>query len=136
MFWKRIQKPKTEASDSGRPLFERPRERRKTYRVRPAADAPVVVEIAGWVLHAQNISVGGLALQLPESAEFDEVVATVTLPDGPPPFQVVLRGLVKERSGLQHCAFVHLDPELEEKLFEYVLRRDQELISDHPAPIE
>lgn len=133
MIWKWIQRPRT--ADSDQPLFEAPRERRRTYRVLPHPAAPVKLEVAGWSMPVTNVSVGGVALQLPTLPLIERVNGTLSLPDEGPPCSVTLVGIEKSREGIQHCRFVDLDPTLEERLFRYILARDQRA-SAHPEAMD
>lgn len=126
MFWKRTRK--RHPSQSERSLFEAPRERRSAYRVTPNPDKPVVFKFAGGVFVAQNISAGGAALVAPELSGKGLFEAQLQLPDEEPEVSLKLEVLRKEAGTVCHCRFIDVPPELENRLFRYVLEREKEII--------
>ncbi len=109
-------------------------DRRNFYRVVPAAEEPVRIRSEAGSFAVLEISGGGCSLPLAAQAAISGPVI-LELP-GPDDRKIKISlklRLVNENGGELGVEFVNLDPDLQETICSYVLRRDIELARQRRA---
>ncbi|MFZ5585557.1 MAG: PilZ domain-containing protein [Thermodesulfobacteriota bacterium] len=126
MFWKK--KKSSQPDDSFKIEFEE--SPRYYFRVRPAPDRPVYMQIGGRRHEVYDISAGGLAIWAPELQEGQKISGLLHLPEGerPVPLIMVVRNMGAE--GLVGGQFAKIRDSDRELIHYYVLKRQKEEIAE------
>ena len=109
-------------------------DRRNFYRVVPAADKPVRIRSEAGSFAVLEISGGGCSLPLAaRPAISGPVILELPGPDGRKIKISLKLRLVNEKGEVLGVEFINLDPDLQETICTYVLRRDIELARQRRA---
>jgi hypothetical protein len=123
LFWRKKQTPKE--SD----LFEfETKERRKFFRVRPAKGAPISFVIDQKKAMVQDIGAAGLSFKNNEFKQGEKYPVTIRLPEIDGKVITDLLLITIDDKGFCHCKFKNIDPESTERVHQYVLKRQKEIL--------
>lgn len=122
MFWKKSQTKNV----TPKKLFVSPEERREYYRVGPAADEPIKLNMDNKIVPIIDISSGGLCCANNNFKTGSLYSFHLYLPDITRKIFGKLKILKITEEILCHCQFNNLDPELENLIQRYTLNRQKE----------
>lgn len=100
------------------------------FRVRPAPDRPVYLQIGGQRHEVYDISAGGLAIWAPELREGQKVSGLLHLPGGERPLPLIMSVRNCGAEGLVGGQFAKIRDSDREQIHHYVLRRQKEEIAE------
>ena len=108
-------------------------ERRDAFRVRPAADAPIELRMAGQQVTVNDISAGGLSVTAPGLAAGDRERTAFRLPGLDVEVPVGLEVVSVDPGDIVHCRFFDLEKAFEDAIHLYVLQRQKDQIRKEEA---
>lgn len=121
MFWKkrRSKKPEDPLSLEWTPGA------RSYFRVRPAANQPVSLEISGQACKVLDISAGGMAIVAASTLKIGRrYQALLHIPQDPEPVSMELE-VLNRKEQLARCEIVNIDEDQRERIHLYVLKRQK-----------
>ena len=122
MFWKKNQ------STEDAVLSVDEDDKRTAYRVRPKAEHPVTLRLAGDTSQVVDISAGGLGVQCNGLEVGSHHPAVLVFPDEAQEFKVLLEVRTVSREGVRHCAFLAPETATVRAVERYVLDAQKEQI--------
>ncbi len=98
---------------------------RSYFRVRPAANQPVSVEISGQACKVLDISAGGMAIVAASTLKIGQrYQARLHIPQDPEPVSMELE-VLNRKEQLARCEIVNIDEDQRERIHLYVLKRQK-----------
>ncbi|MBW1697519.1 MAG: PilZ domain-containing protein [Deltaproteobacteria bacterium] len=125
MFWRKKQKDRNTEIFS----FET-RERRKFFRVQPSADAPITFVLDGKEVKINDIGAAGLSFKNDQFKYGDRFSTTIELPGVGPEIETDLLIVAVDTNGFCHCTFKGITKDATERIHQYVLKRQKEILQE------
>ena len=123
MFWRK----KQENKDTELFEFEN-KERRKFFGVRPSADAPIKFVLDQKEVQIQDIGAAGLSFKNQKFKRGEAYPAKIDLPEISGTVTTDLLVITIDDKGFCHCKFKRIDPDSTERIHQYVLKRQKEIL--------
>ena len=120
MFWKRSN------NLAGTALFKEPEDNRKSYRVAPAAHAPLKATLEEKEVFVVNISSGGIYLDNDDLKNGHLYSIQLSLPDESEKISASIKILEIDGNNHCRCRFIDLAPKYEDQIHRYALKRQKE----------
>lgn len=125
MFWKKKQ---TEAQSEDALFTYYTDDRRSAYRVKPAPEAPVVLDFEGMAVALHDISAVGVSLKHSRLARHETYAVLLVLPGRGMMIDCDIYVVDIDAAGIVHCCFKSMDDDDVESIHRYVLERQKQLL--------
>ncbi len=118
--------------EPAREMFEfHSRERRKWFRVRPSVEAPVLLRFDDRRCEVRDIGAAGLSFETDKLAVGEIRSAELELPGLDSPIRVPMEIISIDTRNVCHCSFKTIEEDAVEKIHQYVLRRQKEILREN-----
>ena len=108
-------------------LEYKPKERRKSFRVRPSNGESVYIELSGKSSQVFNISAGGIAFKNHKFKVGRDQSIKINLPDGITIESARIKILSVDENDICHAKFIEIEPFECEHIHQYTLKRQVEI---------
>jgi hypothetical protein len=111
-------------------------ERRKWFRIQPSVAEPIILRYEGKEIHLQDIGAAGLSFGNDNFSIGPLEPSLLDLPEMGPAIPVHLKVLTIDDKNFCHCKFKTIDKGAVERIHQYVLKRQKEILQEKKAAAE
>ena len=104
------------------------RERRKWFRIQPSDAEPILLRIEDKEIHIRDIGAAGLSFRNDDLSPGLLEFTLLDLPETGPAIPIRLNILTIDRQNVCHCEFTAVEDGAVERIHQYVLRRQKEIL--------